>query len=397
MATPERRLLWFIGGSGTGGLQRSLAITDELKRIVSGLRVDLACTDASAVQARLDDTPCVHLNPDTLPSLAEVIGDHRPDAVVVDELPQAFLAALERQVLALCLSHSLPGAGRLFAGSSATRLLAGLSHTDASRAHVVFPGPPDWLGPVKARLSGRLTCLPGPAVAAPRSRSPELKRSLGLPPSHRVVLVTGGGGTRGHHLFRCVQEMAGLFRAARRDVHFHAVLGPGAASAVAQSRPPALVETENLTVRGYVPGLSACMEHVDLVVCHGGYNTVFEAGVCGRVPVLVCPDSKDAAQRLVARWAAAAGLARVVPGRRLTGRRLARETAALLGDEGSYRRMRSAAHELSSGTGQAAEAIALFLADACERTRLAERLSQGRRGRLRGVWTDRPRPGTCSA
>jgi len=90
------------------------------------------------------------------------------------------------------------------------------------------------------------------------------------------------------------------------------------------------------------------MKSADLVICRAGATTLAELTAAGRASILIpLPTATDDHQRRNAEALVAAGAARMIRQRELTGERLAAEVVALAGDEVARREMSGHARRLA--------------------------------------------------
>ena len=121
--------------------------------------------------------------------------------------------------------------------------------------------------------------------------SPEDPRALQnlnwpFPPRHKrsrpVVLATCGGGEDGSRTLECFMRCAA-------GAPWHAVVITGPMTPDAELARLEIIASETgVTLRHFVPHLSALFGSVDALVCMGGYNTLVEAAALG-VPAVCVP------------------------------------------------------------------------------------------------------------
>jgi UDP-N-acetylglucosamine--N-acetylmuramyl-(pentapeptide) pyrophosphoryl-undecaprenol N-acetylglucosamine transferase len=215
------------------------------------------------------------------------------------------LAPFARRV---CLAFPVEGAGR-----------TSLARTPLGRARGRY------------RVTGRPIPPPREDPAAARER-------LGIAPGETCVLVFGGSlGARTINL-AAVDAYAG---AAFRVLH---VCGRRDWPELSARPLPA-----GYDLREYLdlPDFADALAAADLVVGRAG-GSLFEVAAAGRPAILVpYPHAAADHQTTNARWMAEGGAAVVVPDGELTAPRLARETAALLGDPQRLRAMAAASRRLA--------------------------------------------------
>jgi UDP-N-acetylglucosamine--N-acetylmuramyl-(pentapeptide) pyrophosphoryl-undecaprenol N-acetylglucosamine transferase len=205
------------------------------------------------------------------------------------------------------------------------------------------------------RARGRFR-VTGRPIPPPREDPAAARERLGIAPGETCVLVFGGSlGARSVNL-AAVEAFAGatfrvLHVCGRRDYP----------ELFARLLPAGYDLREYLDLPDFADALAAA----DLVVGRAG-GSLFEIAAAGRPAILVpYPHAAADHQTTNARWMAEGGAAVVVPDGELTAPRLARETAALLGDPQRMRSMAAAARRLARP--DAAEAVADELLKAARR------------------------------
>jgi len=199
--------------------------------------------------------------------------------------------------------------------------------------------------PIAGRDGKRYTLTGRPVP--PRTATREDARSrLEIAPEDTLVLVFGGSlGARSINE-AAVEAFAGaqfrvLHVAGRRDFADLQVIAP----------PP-----PQYLLRDYVTPFGDALAAADLVVARAG-GSVFEVAQYALPSILVpYPHASADHQTANARWVADNGAAVIVPDSELTGARLAREAAALLGDGARLRAMGEAAERIARP--DAAQAVA---------------------------------------
>jgi UDP-N-acetylglucosamine--N-acetylmuramyl-(pentapeptide) pyrophosphoryl-undecaprenol N-acetylglucosamine transferase len=179
----------------------------------------------------------------------------------------------------------------------------------------------------------RLTGRPVPAPATDRAAA---RAAFGVAEDEDLVLVFGGSLGAGSINASAVDAFA--------DAPFRVLHAAGERD-FAELRAP----RDGYDLRPYLPGteFSRALLASDLVVARAG-GSIFEICAHGRPAVLVpYPHASADHQTTNARWMADAGAAVIVPDAELTGPRLAREVAALLGDRGRLRAMARASAGLA--------------------------------------------------
>jgi len=199
------------------------------------------------------------------------------------------------------------------------------------------------------RRDGRYR-VTGRPIPAPQTDRAGARARLRIAPEETCVLVFGGSlGARSINL-AAVEAFAGaafhvLHVCGRRDYP----------ELSARLLPAGYDLREYLELPEFADALAAA----DLVVARAG-GSLFELAAHGRPAILVpYPHATADHQSSNARWMAQAGAAVVIPDEELSAARLARETAALLGDAPRLRAMAAASARL--GRPRAAQDVAAEL------------------------------------
>ncbi len=191
------------------------------------------------------------------------------------------------------------------------------------------------------------------------------RRSLGLPPGGRMVLMVAG--SLGSAVFtRWFGEMIPqlrdgtlLFVAGRN--HFDAAGVAAAGAAGGRDRAGAAgAEGPRVRVVPYLPDIGLGLAAADLVICRAGAMTLAELAVVGRASILIpSPHVTHHHQEANAQTFARVGAARVLAENDLDGVRLAAVAMELLGDGETRRRMAQAARSLArpDALGRIVEAV----------------------------------------
>jgi len=137
------------------------------------------------------------------------------------------------------------------------------------------------------------------------------------------VLATAGGGEDGFALLQTFMRAAD-----RESWEGIAVAGPMSPALKALGR---LAARANVTLHTFVPSLSLMFQHVDALVCMGGYNTLVEA-VSKGVPTVCVPRTSPRREQLIrARAFERLGLLTVIEPERLDPENLGRAVHSLIG------------------------------------------------------------------
>jgi predicted glycosyltransferase len=142
--------------------------------------------------------------------------------------------------------------------------------------------------------------------------------------SRPVVLATAGGGEDG---FR---TLATFIRAAA-DSSWHAVAVAGPMTPDVELAMLERLAAENgVTLRTFVPHLSALFDSLDALVCMGGYNTLVESTALG-IPTVCVPRVRPRIEQLMRAEAfERMGLLQICPPAQLTPQRLREQISAAL-------------------------------------------------------------------
>ena len=200
---------------------------------------------------------------------------------------------------------------------------------------LAFPGAKQ--SPAGSRRTGRYRVTGRPISQAQSDRRAARER-FGIFPDETCVLVFGGSlGARSINL-AAVEAFTG---SSFRVLH---VCGQREYQKLAERKLPAGYDLrEYLELADFAAALAAA----DLVVGRAG-GSVFELAAAGLPAILVpYPQAAGDHQSANARWMSAAGAAVVIPDAELSGPRLAREVAALLGDRARLAAMASASRSLA--------------------------------------------------
>lgn len=177
---------------------------------------------------------------------------------------------------------------------------------------------------------------------------PVREEFFAIPPKPReavlTVLLTGGSqGSR--RLNEAARESWPLFAGGPLPVRFIHQTGPAAYPELAAAFAATGLEGELVPFLDDMPGAFA---RSDLVVCRSGAGAVAELAAAGKPAILVpFPYAADDHQLRNAEAFAAAGAARLVLDREMTGRRLFEEVMSLASEPGRLERMGQAARKLA--------------------------------------------------
>jgi UDP-N-acetylglucosamine--N-acetylmuramyl-(pentapeptide) pyrophosphoryl-undecaprenol N-acetylglucosamine transferase len=207
------------------------------------------------------------------------------------------------------------------------------------------------------RRTGRYR-VTGRPIPPPHEDREGAREHLGIAPGEPCVLVFGGSlGARSINLAAIDAYTGAAFHVVhvcgRRD---HAELARLAELGAAGG--------EGYDLREYLdlPAFAAALAAADLVVARAG-GSLFEVAAHGKPAILIpYPHATADHQTANARWMERGGAAVVVPDAGLSAARLARETAALLGDPTKLRAMGAAARRLARPDAAAAVADELMAA-----------------------------------
>ena len=181
-----------------------------------------------------------------------------------------------------------------------------------------------------------------------------------LPPKRRedVFTVFMTGGSQGSRtLNRAARESWPLFRQADFPIRFVLQTGQPEYEALRAAFAETKLRGE---VRPFIEDMPAAFAEADLVICRSGAGAVAELAAAGKPSVLVpFPFAADDHQLRNAEAFEAAGAARLVPDRELTGTKLFELITALARDRESLERMGSAARKLAH-PGAAARAAEIL-------------------------------------
>jgi UDP-N-acetylglucosamine:LPS N-acetylglucosamine transferase len=182
---------------------------------------------------------------------------------------------------------------------------------------------------------------------------------LGLEPSRRTVMVTGGS-QGALHLDRVVAATLPVF-AERDDLQLLVLTGPGREEELAGSDERA--GAARVVVLPFIDRMELGLAAADLVVARAGATTIAELTVCGLPSVLVpYPHAAENHQDANARELARVGAAVVVPDAELTPAVFARRVIELLDDPGRLAAMAASARGWAKP--DAAERFASLVAEA---------------------------------
>jgi len=340
----ERRKVFLMAGGGTGGhVIPALAVARELRRrgheavfvgTRSGLEARLVPREGFPLEfieiGRLKRVGLVEVArtllelPWRVLEAARLLGRLRPAAVFsmggFAAGPVALAACLRRLPLVVMEPNAMPGITNRRLGRCISRAL--VSFPEAGR---FFP-------------AGRweVTGLP---VREEFFALPRKPREAVL-----TVLITGGSqGSR--RLNEAARASWPLFAGSSLAVRFLHQTGPAAYAELAAAFAASGLEGELVPFIDDMPGAFA---RSDLVVCRSGAGAVAELAAAGKPSILVpFPYAADDHQLRNAEAFAAAGAARLVLDRELTGARLFEEVTALASEPGRLERMGEAARKLA--------------------------------------------------
>jgi len=357
-ATSGRSVRVAIGAGGTGGhIYPGLAVARALEELTGGRvavefhgargRLEEQLVPRAGYPLLLTETRGLGTAPlpEVLARLAVAtrrsvrrLRDGRVDVVVgmggYPSLPVVLAARRCGVPLLVHESNAVPGLANRVA-SMLTRNVA-LAHPSARRRGGRVVGMP--LLPELAGLDPAI--LRGPA-----------RRSFGLAPGQRLVVVCGGSLGAGR-LTDAAIGLAGLWRG-RDDVLVLVKTGPADLARAERL----LAGSPVVRPVAYLDRMDHVYAAADVMVTRAGASTIAELAATGVPSILVpLPDAPGDHQRHNARVLASAGAARLVEDRLLDGPRLAAELDALLESPRRLARMRVAAAAL--GRTDAAETVA---------------------------------------
>lgn len=160
--------------------------------------------------------------------------------------------------------------------------------------------------------------------AAPTGRSSDRAPQLAVSPHRPAVLATPGGGEDGSVMLEA------FIRAAQGEA-WQGIIVTGPLAPEGQRRSlQRLAETAGVVFHTFVPGLPGWFEHVDALVCMGGYNTLAEALSTGTPTVCVPRTEPRTEQLLRARALQRLDLLRTLEPERLSPENLRRAIGAAL-------------------------------------------------------------------
>jgi predicted glycosyltransferase len=176
-----------------------------------------------------------------------------------------------------------------------------------------------------------------------------------------VVLATTGGGEDG---FRTLETF--ILAAAGGPWHAVAVAGPMTPDAELASL-ERLATERGVTLRTFVPHLSALFGSLDALVCMGGYNTLVESAALG-IPTVCVPRVKPRIEQLMRAEAfERMGLLQICRPAQLTPRKLRDQIVAALNERPQELRARAKAALNFNGAQRAAECLLSLAADVLKR------------------------------
>jgi len=165
------------------------------------------------------------------------------------------------------------------------------------------------------------------------------KRSFGLDPRKRTVLVFGGskGAERINKAIIEGREFLG-------DVNVLLIAGQDKAQ---ELRRHLNHKSSNIVIKEYIDRMGEALALADLVVCRAGATTLAEITALGKPAILIpWSGAAEGHQELNARLLEQASATKVLPEEKLDGRSLAKKIAEFLRDEQALERMGQAAKRL---------------------------------------------------
>jgi len=238
--------------------------------------------------------------------------------------PAGLAAALTRTPLVLTEADSHLGL--------ANRLLAGR----ARRVCLAFP------------IAGRegdpylVTGRPVPKAVLEADRGAARAR-FGIDPEARCLLVVGGSQGARSVNFAAIEAFA---ECEGRDFYVLHIAGKRDFAEL-EARLAAAPHRERYTLLAYEPNLGDALAAADLVLGRSG-GSIFEVVAAGRPAILVpYPFATADHQSANAEWMRAGGAATVIADAELNPEGLAREVAAVLGDDARLEQMAAAARQLA--------------------------------------------------
>lgn len=372
-----------IAAGGTAGhVVPALAVADALRArgaevtFIGGVRAESQLVPAAgypleqiAVSGLHRRNPLAALRASALAARAflrsrALLGQLRPDAVMGGGgyvSGPVGLAALTRRIpLVLTEADSHLGLANRALAPFARRVCLAFPRADSAGAGAAAgagdagdAGSAAWRADrPRRRRNGRYR-VTGRPIPPPQTDRAAARGRFGIAPEETCVLVFGGSlGARSINL-AAVEAFTGaafhvLHVSGRRDYP----------ELAARLLPAGYDLREYLDLGDFADALAAA----DLVVARAG-GSLFELAAHGRPAILVpYPHATGDHQSANASWMADAGAAIVIPDGELTGARLARETATLLGDVPRLRAMAAASARL--GRPQAADEVAAELLEA---------------------------------
>lgn len=267
------------------------------------------------------------------PSVVIAVGGYASVAV-------ALAAAVWRIPIVVAEQNAVAGAANRLVSRFAKASAVSFTGTDLPRAVVTG-------NPVRREIAGGVT---DQARAAAR-------KALGIEPTRRLVLVTGGslGALR---LNRAVLDALPAW-AGRADLAIHHVVGRRDWDVISAATPADLGSLRYRAVE-YEDDMPTALAAADLAVCRSGSGTCFELAAMALPAVLVPSPVVTADQQTRnALHLVEAGGARLVPDAELDGPRLVTEVDAILRTPGELDAMRvGAASWAPAGAAAAVAALA---------------------------------------
>ena len=346
-------------GSGSNGGVRPSGTEPEFDAFLAATREGMIATLRYQAERRRHD---LLWEPEGVAArLRDIVGEIAPDTVLVDQLAfnaTAALRGLRVPFLSFLPGHpcQLPGPGETFGypelrppgfgAEEALRSLRELCTGVACEFTAAYNAATAALDPTAAPLDDAFAAggTLGTLVNYPRqlgAHTSRLPRASFLGSCIRVEEpVPFFESLAGEQRSRPRAYVSlGSFLSARTDVleriaHAIQALGWDAVIATGAARPQALATTPaGWVVEEHLPQVAA-LKACDIVVCHGGNNTVTEALTAG-LPVLAAPFSTD--QFAGAEDLRRAGLGDVIDPAAATGDEIAARLASLLGGDAARR------------------------------------------------------------
>jgi len=389
----RQKVLWAVSTIGTGHVYRSVAISEELARLVGPLDIIFVSGAAAYEVLRAERLKCLEgLIPVKVPvrdgylntmafvrdwiskeeqnagMFYQLVNHYQPSLVVADELPSLTSVAHGLGVpSALVTDFFFIETTKPFTRNLLFNTLLAVvgplvqplvRHGYEQIERIIFA---DHLTRLHGRWrewAKRHAQAVGPIVR-PRKGTVDVRGELGIDPNQRLIIVTVGGSAAGTYLLETAIRAFPQIKAAVPEAAMLLVLGPSISQ---RALPP--VSTPGFFVRQHVPDLIEYLAACDLAVCTSGHSTLNEIALRARVPTITCPIGNHWEQIGNALQAQKVGYARMIERHKLTPAGLAQEVVTILTNRSLSEQMSRAAHSVVEldGASRAAVALASLLA-----------------------------------